>query len=145
MRTAARVLYSRGYSTIFGEWRTTEEAQATQRSFQESLRFPMPDKPVQTRVYARDARQCVRAGVVASPSIRTRSTSSASRRRRRRKPIAIRHNGDPAHKVDLLLLGDGYAAAELGKFEAQARAHGRCTCSACRRSRSAPPTSTSGR
>ena len=46
---SGRVLYSRGYSTIFGEWRSTDEAQAMQRSFQESLRFPMPDKPVQLK------------------------------------------------------------------------------------------------
>src|SRR5688572_18613052 len=49
---SGRVLYSRGYSTIFGKWRSTDEAQATQRSFQESLRFPMPDKPVHLKVYA---------------------------------------------------------------------------------------------
>ena len=44
----SKVLYSRGYSTIFGEWRTTDEAQKLSRGFQESLRFPMPDKPVGT-------------------------------------------------------------------------------------------------
>ena len=37
------------------------------------------------------------------------------------KPIAIRNNGAPADKVDLLILGDGYTAAEAGKFEADAR------------------------
>jgi hypothetical protein len=35
--------------------------------------------------------------------------------------IAIEHNGDPATKVDLLLLGDGYTAAELPKFRRDAR------------------------
>src|SRR5436190_23728758 len=39
---SGKLLYSRGYSTIFGEWRTTDEAQKLMRSFQESLRFPMP-------------------------------------------------------------------------------------------------------
>lgn len=37
------------------------------------------------------------------------------------KPIAIRVGGDPANKVDLLILGDGYTKDELGKFEADAR------------------------
>ena len=36
-------------------------------------------------------------------------------------PIAIRQSGPPATKVDLLILGDGYTAAELPKFEADAR------------------------
>ena len=34
------LLYSRGFSTIFGEWRTTEEAGKMNRGFQESVRFP---------------------------------------------------------------------------------------------------------
>ncbi|MGI4842314.1 MAG: peptidase M64 N-terminal domain-containing protein [Janthinobacterium lividum] len=31
------LLYSRGFSTVFGEWRTTEEAGKISRSFQESV------------------------------------------------------------------------------------------------------------
>ena len=31
--------------------------------------------------------------------------------------IEIEKNGDPATKVDFLILGDGYTAAERGKFE----------------------------
>jgi hypothetical protein len=37
------------------------------------------------------------------------------------RPIEIHHGGPSPQKVDLLLLGDGYAADELGKFEADAR------------------------
>ena len=44
------LLYSRAYSTIFAEWRTTSEAQTLARGFQESLRFPGPDAPVRVRV-----------------------------------------------------------------------------------------------
>lgn len=33
------LLYSRDFSTVFGEWRTTEEANRISRSFQESVRF----------------------------------------------------------------------------------------------------------
>ena len=35
--------------------------------------------------------------------------------------IAFEKHGDPANKVDLLLLGDGYTAAERRKFEADSR------------------------
>src|SRR5215470_12034686 len=37
-RSSNRVVYSRGFSSIFGEWETTEEAQSQTRTFQESLR-----------------------------------------------------------------------------------------------------------
>src|SRR5689334_21728864 len=40
------VLYSHGFSTLFSEWRSTEEAQRMSRGFQESLRFPQPSAPV---------------------------------------------------------------------------------------------------
>jgi IgA peptidase M64/peptidase M64-like protein len=114
------VLYSRGYSTVFGEWRTTDEAKALQRSFQESLRFPMPDRPVLVKVYGRD----VRNRFALAWSLRVdpgaldveRATMPVPA-----QPIAIRHNGDPAGKVDLLLLGDGYTAAQMDKFQADAR------------------------
>ena len=36
------LLYARNFSTIFGEWRTTEEANRISRSFHESVRFPKP-------------------------------------------------------------------------------------------------------
>ena len=35
--------------------------------------------------------------------------------------IAIEQNGDPANKVDLLILGDGYTSADQDKFIARAR------------------------
>ncbi|MGV8923285.1 MAG: IgA Peptidase M64 [Thermomonas sp.] len=118
---SGKLLYSRGYATIFGEWRTTEQAQASQRSFQESLRFPMPTAPVKLTVYGRDADNAFAPSwsVTVDPDAldveRVARPAPAM-------PIAIRHNGDSAHKVDLLLLGDGYTAAEMGKFEQRARA-----------------------
>src|SRR4029078_282277 len=35
--------------------------------------------------------------------------------------IKLHESGDPATKLDLLILGDGYTAAERGKFERDAR------------------------
>ena len=115
-----QLLYSRGYSTIFGEWQSTGEAAGLQRSFQESLRIPMPEKPVTVQVLKRDAGN----NFVPAWQVRVDPDSLDVERAPAKapaKPIAIRDNGDPASKVDLLILGDGYAAHELGKFEADAR------------------------
>lgn len=118
---SGRLLYSRGYATVFGEWRTTAESASLRRSFQESLRFPLPEAPVRVTVYARDAHNAfvpawsVAVDPAALDIERVSMPPPAA-------PIAIRRNGDPAHKVDLLLLGDGYTAAEMDKFEARARA-----------------------
>src|SRR5215207_10945429 len=40
-----RLLYSRGFASIYGEWETTDEAKTLRRTFQESLRFPAPADP----------------------------------------------------------------------------------------------------
>ena len=114
------LLYSRGYSTVFGEWRTTSEATATQRSFQESLRLPMPAKPVRITVFGRDAANKFVPQWSVTIDPKALDVEHASQPTPA-KPIAIRSNGDPADKVDLLLLGDGYTAEEMGKFEARAR------------------------
>src|SRR3954452_22886939 len=45
-RATNRVVYSRGFASIYGEWETTDEAKRERRAFSESLRFPMPGAPV---------------------------------------------------------------------------------------------------
>src|SRR5918998_4479098 len=40
-----RILYSRGFASIYGEWETTDEAKNMRRTFHESLRFPPPEAP----------------------------------------------------------------------------------------------------
>lgn len=117
---SGRLLYSRGYSTVFAEWQTTDEAKEMQRSFQESMRFPMPAKPVLVKVYGRDAKN----GFAPLWSVRVDPQALDVERVARpapARPIAIRRSGDPSDKVDLLLLGDGYTAAEMDKFQARAR------------------------
>ena len=42
-RATNRMLYSRGFSSIYGEWETTDEAKRMNRTFSESLRFPAPE------------------------------------------------------------------------------------------------------
>ena len=114
------LLYSRGFSTIFGEWRTTEEAGKMNRAFQESVRFPKPAKPVKVRILRRDERNqfsvawSVDIDTDAPEVVRKQEPAPAT-------PIPIRVNGPSAEKVDLLVMGDGYTAADMKKFEADVR------------------------
>lgn len=117
---SGKVLYSRGFSTVFGEWRTTEEAQRQSRAFQESLRLPMPAQPVRIRVLARDARNAF--SVVWTVDVDPNDPQVERKSGPAPAPlIAIRNSGPPQQKVDLLILGDGYTEAEAAKFEADAR------------------------
>ncbi len=49
-----RVLYSRGFASIYGEWETTPEFRRRNRTFHESVRFPWPDAPVRVAIRKRD-------------------------------------------------------------------------------------------
>lgn len=115
-----RLLYSRGFASIYGEWETTDEAKTVNRTFQESLRFPAPDAPVQILLKKRDARNFFReiwTTTVDPKDIFIADAKIAPPGR----VLEIERNGDPSVKVDLLILGDGYTAAEMGKFERDAR------------------------
>lgn len=114
------VLYSRGFASIYGEWETTDEAQTIRRTFQESLRFPAPTVTVEVVVKKRDAKNLFQD--VWSTMIDPKDPFID-----RSKPVApaplitIQKTGEPEDRVDFLIMGDGYTAAEAKKFEADAR------------------------
>ena len=119
-RKSNRVLYSRGFASIYGEWESTPEAKEVRRGFHESVRFPAPDAPVQLVLKKRDPRNAFREvwSVVidpASPQI-DRAAPPANV-----KVWAVMKNGEPRDKVDLLLMGDGYTAGEMDKWHQDAR------------------------
>jgi hypothetical protein len=115
-----RILYSRGFASIYGEWETTGEARQLSRTFEESLRFPAPAAPVQVILKKRAADNSFREiwSLTVDPKDilidRSRPAPPA-------KLITIEKNGEPADKVDFLILGDGYTAAEQPKCENDAR------------------------
>ena len=119
-RSTNRVVFSRGFASIYGEWETTDEATKANRTFHESLRFPAPEAPMQVVLKRRDSDNAFRE--VWSTLVDPEDTFVD-----RSEPappgavLEIEKNGDPATKVDFLILGDGYTASERAKFEKDAR------------------------
>jgi len=115
-----RLLYSRGFASVFGEWELTPEAGRERRAFSESLRFPAPAAPVEIVLKKRDRQNAFR-------QVWTVTVDPASNTIDRAGPPAGVHvwsvmkNGEPRDKVDLLLMGDGYTAAEMEKWHNDAR------------------------
>ena len=115
-----RLLYSRGYSSILGEWLTTDEARDSHRSFQESLRFPRPPGPVRVAIQRRNAAQAFEtiweSAVDPDGMFVERAPPPPQ------KLIPLEEHGAPPDKVDLLLIGDGYTAEECAaEFAGEAR------------------------
>jgi hypothetical protein len=117
---SGRVLYSRGFSSIYGEWETTGEAATSHRTFSESLRFPAPDQPVRIVVKKRDPGNLFREAwsVNVDPGDKFVTPGAAPDAG---ALITLHRSGDPATKLDFLILGDGYTARERAKFERDAR------------------------
>ena len=113
-----QLLASLGFASIFGEWQTTGEAREMERTFHESLRFPMPELPARLIIKHRQTDMSFKEvwsveidPTAARPWVENPDYTT----------WAVIENGPPSEKVDLLLLGDGYTAGEMEKWHADAR------------------------
>ena len=119
--TSGRALYSRGFASIYGEWETTEEAKKISRTFSESLRFPAIDKPARIVVKKRDAKNQFQPVWTLTVDPADKFIEPGAAKVDPGALVKLHEAGDPATKLDFLILGDGYTAAELSKFEKDAR------------------------
>ena len=115
-----RVLFSRAFASIYGEWEGTAEAKTVPRAFHESVRFPAPAAPVRVVISGRGEgglfKELWAVPVDPASPLVDRAPSPAAGR-----VWAVVENGPPADKVDLLLLGDGYTPADLDKWHRDAQ------------------------
>ena len=112
-----RILYSRGFASIYGEWETVPEFRTTNRTFHESLRFPWPAVPVRITIKRRDVQNVVpdvwttdidpgaAAPAATAPSL---------------GPSLVFENGPSNRKVDLLLISEGYSLEQASTFRSDA-------------------------
>ena len=130
-KASGKLIYSRGFSSVFAEWKTTDEAQHANRTFSESLRFPSPAGPVDVIVKKRDEKD-PGAGFHEVWKTTVDPKDKFVDRSRLASPgplVTLQKMGDSATKVDLLVLGDGYTAEERGKVEQRCAAlYGDAVC-----------------
>ena len=114
------IAWSRSFSSIYGEWETTGEARRINRSFHESVRFPAQDSTFLLVMKKRGPGNAFEEvwRIELDPADVLVHRESA---RFAGQVVAIHESGNPASKVDLLLLGDGYTAEEHDKFIATAK------------------------
>lgn len=113
-KASGKVIYSRGYSTLFNEWQATPEAKTTSKAMPEGVTFPYPKNDVIVEFYTRE-----------------NSTGKYHKKFayeidvdsyfvRKAKPnlntIDVHYTGNPAKRVDIVLISEGYTEAEKQKF-----------------------------
>lgn len=117
-----REIYSRGYCTLFNEWRTIPEAETMQRAYPEGVVFPCPKRPFRIEIFNRNAQGDfeLRFSQQIDPEASTIEPFS-----RRYETFEVVYNAPPAHCVDIVLLPEGYTAGDRDRFEEAARTFAR--------------------
>ncbi|MCK5738506.1 peptidase M64 [bacterium] len=115
------LIYSRGFSSVYGEWETTAEAQRIYCSFHETALVPQPKKPVKLALAKRNKlgrfEEIWRSPVIDPDSRFVNREPLPSNV----KVETLKKNGSPSEKVDLLFLGDGYSKKEMRLFKKDVR------------------------
>jgi hypothetical protein len=113
-----RLLFARGFDTMFAEYKTTSPALAgTARVFQRSVRVPLPKRPVLFVVEKRDKRHLLLP-------LFSHVLDPADYHIIREKPALgdwiyeAQVTGDPHEKVDFVFIAEGYTAEDKDKFKA---------------------------
>jgi hypothetical protein len=113
-----RLVFSRGFDTMFGEYKTTSPALAgTVRVFERSLRVPAPKRPVLFVIEQRDKRNLLHP-------VLNQLIDPADYHINCERPAQgdwiynARVGGDPHDTVDLVFLAEGYTAEDRDKFKA---------------------------
>ena len=119
MRDAAtgRILYSRGYNTLFGEYKHTPEGRHATRRFEETLLLPMPRSTVYIALQKRDTAQRLVDATVVTFNPQQLSDSSD------RSAVAqtLQYAGAPSEKVDVVLVMQGYGGVAGDKCQSDMR------------------------
>ncbi len=121
-RGTAMLIFSRGFSSMFNEWQSTDEALAgIYRTFHETVRVPMPLRSVQLVISRRDKKMDFHE--VFSTVIDPNNSTEVNKERRlsRYNVVALDKNGPSTEKVDILILGDGYRKEDMDKFRKDAK------------------------
>jgi hypothetical protein len=111
------LIYSRGYDTYYGEYKTTAPAkEGIKKTFHETILTPLPRAPILLVIQSRDRKN------IYHPLFSLRIDPQdyhILRETPGKQGVVVEGiiSGSPHNKVDLAILGEGYTRAEQQKFE----------------------------
>lgn len=116
-----QMIFSRGYSTIFNEWQTTDEAnRGIYKTYHETIRFPYPKRKIQLTINRRDKQMVFKElySTVIDPNDSVNVNKDI--KNYGFKVTKLMYNGSPNNKVDIVIIGDGYRKEDIDKFKKDA-------------------------
>ncbi|MFO7852200.1 MAG: M64 family metallopeptidase [Bacteroidota bacterium] len=111
---SGKLIYSRGYGSLFQEWQTTAEAKKISRTFYEVATFPYPRKDVRfvLKKYMKDGR----LETVYERVIDPEDYFICREPVKKAEYVLISGNEDHHQAVDLAFIAEGYTSEEMAKF-----------------------------
>ncbi|MCF8331882.1 MAG: IgA Peptidase M64 [Bacteroidales bacterium] len=113
------LIYSYHYNSLFNEWQATKMANSESRSFQESVKIPFPEGPVNIIFYSRDKK--LNWNKIYSYDIDPASNFIIKDKPKEYHTRIIYDAGNYKEKMDLLIIPDGYTKDEMVKYHKDAK------------------------
>ncbi len=116
-KKSGKLIFSRSYSTLFGEWQTVNEAKTVRKSFSESVVFPFPKDEIIVVFYSKS----FATGEYVETyryDINPKNVCLIKRDNANKYPVhEVLNSGNANQKVDIVIIPDGYTQAEMEKFK----------------------------
>lgn len=114
------LVYSKGFSSLFLEWRTTGQAKNVSKAYTHSVWMPFPKVPVEITLSERikstgGFRRIFSCTVDPEDALIKQDSGNDT------ESVTLLHSGDMQEKVDLLFVAEGYTEGEMDKFHSDCR------------------------
>lgn len=119
-KASGQLIYSRGFNTLFEEWRTIEQAKTEYQSWDNSAIIPYPKNNVIVEITGRDKAD-MKFHSLLKTEVDPKSIFIDRGKLKENRVEEIQHKGNPTEKVDLVFVAEGYTAAEEEKFISDAK------------------------
>ncbi len=119
--SSSDTLYSKGFCTLFEEWRSTEEAKHMKKAFYQTVTFPYPKKDVTFVLEERHRNGSFTTMLsqrIDPSDVNIRQFSTG-----KHEVVKIINNGSSDKMVDLVFIAEGYQSDEMGKFKSDVKKH----------------------
>lgn len=116
---SGEVIFSKGFSPLFMEWQTTDEAKTQNKCFYQSAIVPFPKEKIKLEIEQRTW-----GGNFISIHFTEIDPTDHYILKETHLSFEVReihHSGKPEESVDLVFLAEGYTVSEMDKFVADAR------------------------
>ncbi len=114
-----KLIYSRGYCTLFEEWQSTDEAKKVSKSFYETVVFPFPKNTVRIEIQGRNRKNEFLK--LFELFINPNNYFINCEKPPEYNSFKVVDSGESSEKVDIVIIPDGYTEKEIVKFRKDAK------------------------